>query len=98
MKVKGNVINELLSPLRLYSKKDSFTRQVVNENPPLRAELFSTEQMEQHALQLASHHAVTGGTSPELLLKELSDNEKILFKVNELLQQSVQEKKSISPA
>lgn len=98
MKVKGNVINELLSPLRLYTKKDSFTRQDVNENPPLRAELFSTEQMEHHALLIATHHTVIGGLSPELLLKELSDNEIILFQVNELLQQSVQKKKSISPA
>jgi len=97
MKVKANVIDELLSPLRIYAKKD-FTRQEVNENPPLRAELFSTEQMEQHAQQLAGHHAVSYNQSAELLLKELSDNEKILFQVNSLLQTNVKEKKSISPA
>jgi cyclic beta-1,2-glucan synthetase len=97
MKVKATVIDEILAPLRLYAKKD-FTRQEVNENPPLRAELFSTEQMEQHAQQLAGHHAIFYELSPELLLKELSDNERILFHVNGLLQKSVKEKKSISPA
>lgn len=97
MKVKATVFDELLSPLRIYAKKD-FTRQEVNENPPLRAELFSAEQMEQHAQQLAGHHAVSYSQSAELLLKELSDNEKILFQVNDLLQKSVKEKKSISPA
>lgn len=98
MKVKANVIDELLSPLNIYARKDSFTRKEVNENPPLRAELFSTEQMQQHARQLALNHSVTNRQSPELLLKELSDNEKILYKVNELLQRNVKEKKSISPA
>ncbi|MBL7857818.1 MAG: cyclic beta 1-2 glucan synthetase [Cyclobacteriaceae bacterium] len=97
MKVKATVIDEILSPLRLYPKKD-FTRKEVNENPPLRAELFSTEQMEYHAQQLAVHQTVSYGQSAELLLKELSDNEKILFQVNSLLQKSVKEKKSISPA
>lgn len=97
MKVKATVIDDILSPLRIYAKKD-FTRQEVNENPPLRAELFSTEQMEQHAQQLASHHTVSYDQSAELLLKELSDNEKILFQVNGILQKSVKEKKSISPA
>jgi len=98
MKVKANVIDELLSPLNLYAKKDILTRQEVNENPPLRAELFSIEQMEQHALQLAAHHSITVAPSTELLLKELSENERILFQVNELLQRNVREKKSISPA
>lgn len=98
MKVKANVIDELLSPLSKYVQKDNFSRKEVDANPPLRAELFSTEQMEQHAQQLAAYHTVVVGQSAELLLNQLSDNEKILFQVNELLQKSVKEKKSISPA
>jgi len=97
MKVKASVINELLSPVSIYSKKD-FTRKEVNENPPLRAELFSNEQMEHHAKKLAVHHSVSFSHSVELLLKELADNENILFQVNELLQKGVKEKKPISPA
>ncbi len=97
MKVKTNVIDELFHPVSIYPKKD-FTRKEVNENPPLRAELFSNEQMEQHAQQLALHHAVSFSNSAELILKELSENERILYQVNELLQESTKEKKSVSPA
>ena len=98
MKVKANVIDELLSPLAKYTFKNNISRKEVDANPPLRAELFSTEQMEQHALQLAEHHIVALGQEGELLLKELSENEKILFHVNDLLQKNVKEKWSISPA
>jgi len=97
MKVKASIIDELLSPVSIYPKKD-FTRKEVNENPPLRAELFSNEQMEHHAQQLAAHHPVSYSRSAELLLKDLADNEKILFQVNELLKHGVKEKKPISPA
>jgi len=98
MKVNVPAIDELLSPLLPTFKKDNFTHEEVNENPPLRAELFSTEQMEQHAQHLALTHTISYQQSAELLLKELSDNEEILFTVNGLLQKSVKEKKSISPA
>lgn len=93
-----NPIDELFSTLRPYFQRDSITRKDVNEKPPLRSELFSTEQMDHHAQYLASVHSITHDQSPEQLLKRLSDNEEILFKVNELLQSSVKEKKSISPA
>ncbi|MEI9917794.1 MAG: hypothetical protein WDO14_03210 [Bacteroidota bacterium] len=56
MKVKSNAIDELFSPLRQYFQKDSFDREDVNDKPPLRSELFSTDQMDQHAIQLATLH------------------------------------------
>ena len=92
MKVNATEIDQLLVPLTSYFKKDSFTRKEVNENPPLRSELYSKEQMEQHAQQLALSHTLSVKDSPELLLKDLSDNEEILFQVNELLKNSVKEK------
>ena len=98
MKVIVNEIDQLLDPLTSYFKKDNFTRQEVNNNPPLRSELFSRDQMNLHARQLASWHIIYHHDSPELLLKALSDNEDILFDVDELLKKSIQEKKSISPA
>jgi len=98
MKVNTTAIDELLSPLRPYFQKDNFTRKDVNENPPLRSELFSAEQMEQHARYLATIHTINHEQTTEQLLKRLSDNEEILSRVNELLQKTVKEKKSISPA
>ena len=98
MKVITPEIDQLLVPLTSYFKKDSFTHKEVNENPPLRSELFSKEQMDLHAQHLALNHTISNRESPELLLKGLSENEEILFQVNELLKKSVNEKKSISPA
>ncbi len=98
MKVSVPAIEELLSPLLTNTTKDNFTRKGVAENPPLRAELYSMEQMEHHAQQLAIHHSVTFNQSTEQLLKRLSENERVLFHVNELLLTVVKEKKTITPA
>jgi cyclic beta-1,2-glucan synthetase len=98
MKVNLPAIDEILLPLLPTFKKDKFTHQEVNENPPLRSELFSKEQMEQHAQHLALTHSITKKKSPELLLKNLSINQKVLVDVNELLKESIRDKKSISPA
>jgi cyclic beta-1,2-glucan synthetase len=98
MKVKSNAIDELLSPLRQYFQKDGLNREDVNDKPPLRLELFSTDQMEQHAILLATSHVVDHGQAPEQLLKRLADNEEILIRVTSLLQETVREKKAITPA
>ena len=91
-------IVQLLNPITSHFKKDNFTHEEINLNPPLRAELFSKEQMDLHANYLAHHHILSIKHSPELLLKQLSDNADILFEVNELLEQSIAEKKPVSPA
>jgi cyclic beta-1,2-glucan synthetase len=91
-------IEQLLDPLKSHFKKDNFTHKEVNENPPLRSELFSKDQMEVHAHYLAETHVLSKISSSELLLKGLSENEKIITQVNELLKESVKERKSISPA
>lgn len=98
MKVKTNAIDELFSPLRQYFQKDSLSREDVIDKPPLRSELFSTDQMDQHAIQLANSHVVTHEEAPEQLLKRLADNEEILNRVTTLLQETVREKKTITPA
>lgn len=98
MKVSINDIDDLLSPLLPSFKKDNFTHKVVTDNPPLRSELFSQEQMESHAQTLATTHVLSKTPSKELLLRNLSENENILGRVNQLLIKNIAEKKSISPA
>ncbi len=98
MKVNLPEIDHLLDPIWSRFKRDNFTHKKTDLNPPLRAELFSKEQMVGHAQYLAAHHMLSNEESPELLLGELSENEDILFEINELLKESVTEKKSISPA
>lgn len=91
-------IEDLLSPLRSYFQRNSFSRKEVDEKPPLRSELFTREQMDVHAQRLASNHRLSHEKQPEQLLKRLSENEEVLVKVTELLHDAVKEKKRISPA
>jgi cyclic beta-1,2-glucan synthetase len=49
---------------------------------PLRSELFSTQQLEQHARMLAGQHQVTSRSPPKELLPRLTENEKILRHYN----------------
>ena len=98
MKVNTNALGELLFPLRQYFQKDSFTRKEVNKNSPLRSELFSIEQLEHHAANVAKTHHLSYAQAPEQLLKRLDENEEILFRVIALLQNAVQEKTPVMPA
>ncbi len=98
MKVNLPVIDKLLDPIWSRFKRDNFTHKSTDLNPPFRAELFSKEQMVGHAQYLATHHMLSNEYSPEVLLRELSENEDILFEINELLKKSVSEKKPISHA
>ncbi|MBT1687484.1 GH36-type glycosyl hydrolase domain-containing protein [Dawidia soli] len=98
MKVNTTSIEEFFSQLRQYLQRDGINRQDVNEKPPLRSELFSAEQMDQHAQFLAGTHKLTGNKTPELLLGRLAVNEDVLFQVTRLLQDAVKEKKIITPA
>jgi cyclic beta-1,2-glucan synthetase len=65
---------------------------------PLRAELYSKEQLKQHALHLAQTFEISREKSNERLLKELADNEKDLNIVISQLQQALKDKKEITPA
>src|SRR6187401_608350 len=93
-----NSIEEILSPFLSHFQQDKSARQEVNENPPLRSELFSIDQMEMHAQHLSKAHKLSTGDAPELLLKRLAENEETLFDVANLLHDAVREKKAITPA
>ena len=97
MQVKNINVHELLSRLRLYFLENDLTRRYTNEEP-LRAELFNTDQLEQHGKYLANTHKVVSGRSKERLLKRLAKNEKILIEVRNLITESIKEKGLITPA
>lgn len=98
MKVTTTAIDDFFSPLRQYFLKNTFTREEVDTKPPLRSELFSLDQLEHHAKQLAGFHKISHKQTPELLLKRLADNEEVLSKVTALLHETVQKKAAITPA
>ncbi|MBU3949068.1 MAG: cyclic beta 1-2 glucan synthetase [Proteobacteria bacterium] len=66
--------------------------------PPLRAELFSADQMEQHGKTLANSHTLSTGHPRDRLLKRLAENEGILIGVHNLLTEAVKASRRITPA
>jgi len=57
--------------------------------PPLRSELFSADQMEQHGRFLAGSHVLARGRAPDQLLPRLNANEEILHRVFDQLTEAV---------
>ncbi|HKN71511.1 MAG TPA: hypothetical protein VJX30_10795, partial [Terriglobales bacterium] len=69
-----------------------------DDAPPLRAELFSADQMQQHGKTLAGSHKVSPGGAPERLLARLAENEGVLVGVRALLTAAVKTNRRITPA
>ncbi len=70
----------------------------IDEELPLRAELFSASQMEQHGKILASMHQLTSGRAHDRLLSRLAENEQVLRDVHRLLTEDVKEDRRMTPA
>jgi len=68
------------------------------DEPPLRSELFSADQMEQHGKALAASHRVARGHAPDRLLGRLAANEDALIDVCSLLTAVVLENRQVTPA
>ena len=70
----------------------------IAEEQPLRAELFNVDQFMLYAGLLASRHSVSFKRGREILLSRLRENEGIILRAYELLNQSGSGKRRISPA
>jgi len=68
------------------------------DEPPLRAELFSSDQMEQHGVHLASAHRLAPGRVPDQLLSRLAANEGVLLETCKRLTEAVAASHRITPA
>jgi cellobiose phosphorylase len=66
--------------------------------PPLRSELFSADQMEQHGRYLAGSHILARGRAPDQLLPRLTANEEILHWVFDQLTEAVTADRRVTPA
>ncbi len=66
--------------------------------PPLRAELFSADQMRQHGRVLATSHKLSPGVAPDRLLARLAENRGVLLGVRGLLTAAVKTNRRITPA
>ncbi|MBK8121855.1 MAG: cyclic beta 1-2 glucan synthetase [Sulfuritalea sp.] len=73
------------------------SRPAREEEAPLRAELFSGDQMEQHRKALAATHTLAPGRAPDRLLARLADNESVLVGVCRRLTEAVGAKHRLTP-
>ena len=69
-----------------------------DDQTPFRAELFSTDQMEQHGKALAGQHSLTKSATADRLLMRLEENEQVLIGTCGLLTATVKAKLRITPA
>lgn len=68
------------------------------EEQPLRAELFSIDQLEQHGKSLAGWHELERRRGPDRLLPRLDENEAVLLRTYELVNNAVTNNRRIAPA
>ncbi|NOU12869.1 MAG: cyclic beta 1-2 glucan synthetase [Methylococcaceae bacterium] len=70
----------------------------LSEESPLRAELFSADQMERHGTTLANLHQISKKSVQDQLLSRLSDNEDVLVECSRLLTATVSANGRLAPA
>lgn len=73
-------------------------REQAGAESPLRAELFSAEQMERHGAVLAASHQLQANRHSERLLRRLSDNQRVLEDARECLAAAAAANRGITPA
>ncbi|WP_295412895.1 glycoside hydrolase family 94 protein [uncultured Thiodictyon sp.] len=91
-------IRETLLQIRMRLLGNGLTKTYVGDEPPLRAELFSAVQMEQHGRALAAVHVLTPRRASDQLLGRLNANELTLVDVCALLIEAVAKNRRIAPA
>src|ERR1700722_11049820 len=89
--------NELISNMRAFFQVNNPNKGYLNEEP-LRAELFSSEQMSRYGKILATTHKLSSRPRQDHLIKRLAANEVILHEVRKLLTDSIKRKYQITPA
>ncbi|HTJ04005.1 MAG TPA: glucoamylase family protein, partial [Caldimonas sp.] len=72
--------------------------EITVEDPPLRAELFSAEQIAEHGERLAKTHVLSDTQLPDRLLARLADNERVLVAVGKQLAVTADADRRYTPA
>lgn len=68
------------------------------DEQPLRAELFSVDQLERHAKAIAASHQLTTRRAPDKLIRRLDENERVLVQTHDLVTAAVKRNRRIAPA
>jgi cyclic beta-1,2-glucan synthetase len=98
MALSSKSIREPLLRLKSRLPGDGLGRRYDGDEPPLRSELFSADQMEQHGKTLAASHQLGPGSPQGRLLKRLAENKAVLIGVRNLLTEAVKANRRITPA
>ncbi|HWU76682.1 MAG TPA: glucoamylase family protein [Rhodanobacter sp.] len=95
----GHLLDQLKwRRMQAYHRRRAAARTRPEQEPALRAELFSAEQMEQHGRVLAAQHRLRERSRADLLLARLDDNEAVVTHVCDQLTRATRRKRRISPA
>jgi cyclic beta-1,2-glucan synthetase len=95
----GNLLDLLkLRRLNAFRRRRAAARSRPEQEPALRAELFSAEQMERHGRALASQHRLSARRNADLLLARLADNEAVLADTCERLTHATRKRLRVTPA
>ncbi|MGD0662740.1 MAG: hypothetical protein ABSD38_32210, partial [Syntrophorhabdales bacterium] len=86
------------SPLRAILHRSALTQKGAGQDAPLRSDLFSASQMEQHGKTLAALHALSENRAPDKLLARLAANEAVLLEVRDLVTEAMKARRRITPA
>ncbi|MGE5285086.1 MAG: glucoamylase family protein, partial [Actinomycetota bacterium] len=98
MKVSGKPILPNLRRIGESLRGSGSAKMYAADEPPLRSELFSSEQMKQHGKTLAGSHRLGPRGIRDRLLNRLAENERILAEAGALLTSAVDANRRIAPA
>ncbi len=98
MKVSSKINLGSLLHFRASFPENDLAEKYAGGEPPLRSELFSGDQMEQHGKTLAGLHRLSQEQAPDQLLGRLAENEVVLIGVRDLLAEAVKANRRITPA
>jgi cellobiose phosphorylase len=98
LKISGNIASQGMFQILSLFRRSGWMADYAVEEPPLRSELFSADQMEQHGESLAASHALGAKRSRDLLLARLVENEGVLLKACALLTAAIRDNRPGTPA
>ena len=98
MKGSSKTIRGTLLHLMARLRGNGFAQKYAADEPPLRSELFSSDQMKQHGKALADSHKLSLGRASDQLLTRLAENERVLIGACDLLTTAVKTNRRIAPA
>jgi cellobiose phosphorylase len=98
VKVSSKAMLGILPHLRASLRGKGLAKKFAGDEPPLRSELFSSEQMKQHGKTLAGSHTLGPRRVKDRLLTRLAENEEVLMGACNLLTAAVKANRWIPPA